>query len=41
LLVLPKEFTLQDVKQWNENVVKRRPDLASKLRATCMTLYFE
>lgn len=28
LLVLPKEFTLQDVKQWNENVVKRRPDLA-------------
>ena len=28
LLVLPKEFTFQDVKQWNENVVKRRPDLA-------------
>jgi tetratricopeptide (TPR) repeat protein len=28
LLVLPKEFTLLDVKQWNENVVKRRPDLA-------------
>ena len=28
LLVLPKEFTLHDVKQWNENVVKRRPDLA-------------
>ena len=28
LLVLPNEYTLQDVKQWNENVVKRRPDLA-------------
>ncbi len=28
LLVLPKEFILQDVKQWNENIVKRRPDLA-------------
>jgi tetratricopeptide (TPR) repeat protein len=28
LLVLPKEFNLQDVKQWNENVVKRRPDLS-------------
>jgi len=27
ILVLPKEFTLQDVKQWNENVVKRRPEL--------------
>jgi len=29
LLVLPKEFSFQDVKQWNENVVKRRPELAS------------
>ena len=28
LLVLPKEFSLQDVEQWNKNVVKRRPDLA-------------
>lgn len=28
LLVLPKEFSLEDIKQWNENVVKRRPDLA-------------
>jgi tetratricopeptide (TPR) repeat protein len=27
LLVLPKEFNLQDVKQWNEKIVKRRPDL--------------
>lgn len=27
LLVLPKEYTFQDVKQWNENVVKRRPEL--------------
>jgi hypothetical protein len=29
LLVLPKEFSFQDVKQWNENVVKRRPELAT------------
>jgi tetratricopeptide (TPR) repeat protein len=28
LLVLPKEYSLQDVKRWNENVVRRRPDLA-------------
>jgi hypothetical protein len=27
LLVLPKHHTLWDVKQWNENVVRRRPDL--------------
>ncbi len=28
LLVLPQEFSFQDVKQWNGNVIKRRPELA-------------
>jgi len=28
LLVLPKEFSYHDVKQWHENVLERRPELA-------------
>ncbi|TAK11091.1 MAG: ATP-binding protein [Anaerolineae bacterium] len=29
LLILPDEFSLEDVNRWNETVIKRRPELAS------------